>query len=320
MTEPVMTASALERHYDVSGGFLRASKTLKAVAGVEFALYPGKTLAVVGESGCGKSTLARMVTMIEEPTAGSLTLDGKPVVREDWASLRKSVQIVFQDPYGSLNPRQRIGTILEEPLKINRPDLGREDRTAKAREMLGLVGLRPEHFDRYPHMFSGGQRQRIAIARALMLDPKVLVLDEPVSALDLSIQSSVLNLLVDLQERLQLAYLFISHDLSVVRHVADELIVMYLGRAVEKGSRDAVFDAPSHPYTKALLSATPQADPRNKKARIKLQGELPSPLAIPDGCPFAPRCWKANDKCRAERPSLSQEAHSAACFYPEEGA
>jgi len=317
MTDPVMTATALERHYDISGGLLRPSKTLKAVAGVEFALYPGKTLAVVGESGCGKSTLARMVTMIEEPTAGSLTLDGKPVVPDDWASLRKSVQIVFQDPYGSLNPRQRIGTILEEPLKINRPDMSSKERTEKAREMLGLVGLRPEHFDRYPHMFSGGQRQRIAIARALMLDPKVLVLDEPVSALDLSIQSSVLNLLVDLQERLQLAYLFISHDLSVVRHVADELIVMYLGRAVEKGSRDAVFEAPLHPYTKALLSATPQADPRAKKERIKLEGELPSPLAIPDGCPFAPRCWKAQDKCRAERPTLSGDAHSAACFFPE---
>ena len=317
MTDPVMTATALERHYSVGGGLFRAPQTLKAVAGVEFALYPGKTLAVVGESGCGKSTLARMVTMIEEPTAGSLTLDGKAVVPEGWASLRKSVQIVFQDPYGSLNPRQRIGAILEEPLKINRPDMSREDRTAKAREMLGLVGLRPEHFDRYPHMFSGGQRQRIAIARALMLDPKVLVLDEPVSALDLSIQSSVLNLLVDLQERLQLAYLFISHDLSVVRHVADEVIVMYLGRAVEKGSRDAVFSGAFHPYTKALLSATPQADPRAAKQRIKLEGELPSPLAIPNGCPFAPRCWKVTDKCRSERPTLSNEAHSAACFYPE---
>jgi len=317
MTDPVMTATALARHYEISGGFFRKSKVLKAVAGVDFALYPGKTLAVVGESGCGKSTLARMVTMIEEPTEGSLTLDGKAVLPEGWASLRKSVQIVFQDPYGSLNPRQRIGTILEEPLKINRPDMSRKDRTAKAREMLGLVGLRPEHFDRYPHMFSGGQRQRIAIARALMLDPKVLVLDEPVSALDLSIQSSVLNLLVDLQERLQLAYLFISHDLSVVRHVADEVIVMYLGRAVEKGSRDAVFSSPFHPYTKALLSATPQADPRAAKERIKLEGELPSPLAIPLGCPFAPRCWKVQDICRAERPSLSGEAHSAACFFPE---
>ena len=319
MTDPVMTASALERHYDVGGGLFRAPRTLKAVAGVEFALYPGKTLAVVGESGCGKSTLARMVTMIEEPTAGTLALDGNPVVPDAWASLRKSVQIVFQDPYGSLNPRQRVGTILEEPLKINRPDMSSDERTQKAREMLGLVGLRPEHFDRYPHMFSGGQRQRIAIARALMLDPKVLVLDEPVSALDLSIQSSVLNLLQDLQERLQLAYMFISHDLSVVKHVADEVIVMYLGRAVEKGSRDAVFSAPLHPYTKALLSATPQADPRKAKERIKLEGELPSPLAIPDGCPFAPRCWKAQDKCRSAPPVLSSDAHAAACFFPENG-
>ncbi|MGH1331360.1 MAG: ABC transporter ATP-binding protein [Paracoccaceae bacterium] len=319
MTAPVMTATALERHYEVSGGLFRAARILKAVAGLDFALTPGKTLAVVGESGCGKSTLARMVTMIEAPTAGTLMLNGQTVTPQDWAALRKSVQIVFQDPYGSLNPRQRIGAILEEPLKINRPDMSPGERTAKARDMLGLVGLRPEHFERYPHMFSGGQRQRIAIARALMLDPKVLVLDEPVSALDLSIQSSVLNLLVDLQERLQLAYLFISHDLSVVRHVADEVIVMYLGRAVEKGSRDAVFNAPFHPYAKALLSATPQADPRAKKERIKLEGELPSPLAIPDGCPFAPRCWKAKDRCRAEQPSLSNAPHTAACFYPENG-
>lgn len=319
MTDPVMTATALERHYQVGGGLFRAPRTLKAVGGLEFALYPGKTLAVVGESGCGKSTLARMVTMIEEPTAGTLLLDGKPVVREDWASLRTSVQIVFQDPYGSLNPRQRVGMILEEPLKINRPEMSAKERTEKAREMLGMVGLRPEHFDRYPHMFSGGQRQRIAIARALMLDPKVLVLDEPVSALDLSIQSSVLNLLVDLQERMQLAYLFISHDLSVVRHVADEVIVMYLGRGVEKGSRDELFAAPFHPYTKALLSATPQADPRKTKERIKLDGELPSPLAIPQGCPFAPRCWKVQDKCRTTRPELSEEAHTAACFFPENG-
>ena len=319
MTDPVMTATALERHYEVRGGLFQKARTLKAVAGVDFRLYPGKTLAVVGESGCGKSTLARIVTMIEEPTEGTLTLDGKPVVPQDWAALRKSVQIVFQDPYGSLNPRQRVGTILEEPLKINRPDMSAADRTAKAREMLGLVGLRPEHFERYPHMFSGGQRQRIAIARALMLDPKVLVLDEPVSALDLSIQSSVLNLLLDLQERLQLAYLFISHDLSVVRHVADEVIVMYLGRAVERGSRDAIFQAPLHPYTKALLSATPQANPRVKKERIKLEGELPSPLSIPDGCPFAPRCWKVQDKCRDIRPSLTDDAHSAACFFTENG-
>ncbi|MCL3882173.1 dipeptide ABC transporter ATP-binding protein [Marivita sp. GX14005] len=316
MTTPVMHAKALQRHYEVGGGLFRKPRILKAVGGVDFDVTPGKTLAVVGESGCGKSTLARMVAMIEEPTDGTLTLDGKPVRREDWADLRQSVQIVFQDPYGSLNPRQRVGTILMEPLVIN-TDLPKADREAKAREMLNLVGLRPEHFDRYPHMFSGGQRQRIAIARALMLDPKVLVLDEPVSALDLSIQSAILNLLLELQERLQLAYLFISHDLSVVRHVADDVIVMYLGRAVEKGPKEALFAAPRHPYTVALLSATPQADPVADKKRIKLKGELPSPLAIPDGCPFAPRCWKAQDKCREELPLLGEGNHTAACFFPE---
>ncbi len=313
----VVEASGLQRHYAVSGGLLRPKRTLEAVAGLDFTLARGKTLAVVGESGCGKSTLARMVAMIEEPTAGSLMLDGKPVRREDWASLRQSVQIVFQDPYGSLNPRQRIGAILQEPLVINRPDMPRAEREAKAREMLQLVGLRPEHYDRYPHMFSGGQRQRIAVARALMLDPKVLVLDEPVSALDLSIQSAILNLLTELQDRLKLAYLFISHDLSVVRHVADDVIVMYLGRVVEKGPKEALFTAPRHPYTKALLSATPRANPDSNKERIKLTGELPSPLAIPDGCPFAPRCWKAQDRCRAERPEPENTAHSVACFFPE---
>jgi dipeptide transport system ATP-binding protein len=316
MNVPVMSAIKLTRHYDVGGSLFSKPQVLRAVAGLDFELFAGKTLAVVGESGCGKSTLARMITMIEEPTDGSLVLDGKAITPADWASLRSSVQIVFQDPYGSLNPRQRIGTILQEPLIINRPDLSANEREEKAREMLGLVGLRPEHFDRYPHMFSGGQRQRIAVARALMLDPKVLVLDEPVSALDLSIQSAILNLLVDLQDRLGLAYLFISHDLSVVKHVADDVIVMYLGRAVEKGSKDMVFAAPKHPYTKALLSATPQADPSIKSERIKLEGELPSPLDVITGCPFAPRCWKVQDICRRDRPDLTgARAHQAACHF-----
>ncbi len=224
---------------------------------------------------------------------------------------------MFQDPYGSLNPRQRVGAILEEPLKINRPDISAAERTAKARDMLLRVGLRAEHFDRYPHMFSGGQRQRIAVARALMLDPKVLVLDEPVSALDLSIQSQILNLLVDLQDKLGLAYLFISHDLSVVKHMADDVIVMYLGRPVEVGPKAELFAAPKHPYTKALLSATPTADPKARKERIKLEGELPSPINVPPGCAFAPRCWKAQDKCRASRPLLEGTSHQAACFFPE---
>lgn len=314
---PVLTAEHLARHYEVRGGLFSKPAVVRAVQDIDFTLHAGRTLAVVGESGCGKSTLARLVTMIEQPTGGTLTLDGQKVEPSNWASLRQSVQIVFQDPYGSLNPRQRIGQILMEPLTINRPAMSRAEKEAKARNMLSLVGLRPEHFDRYPHMFSGGQRQRIAIARALMLDPKVLVLDEPVSALDLSIQSSILNLFIDLQERLGLAYLFISHDLSVVKHVADEVMVIYLGRAVERGSKAEVFANPRHPYTKALLSATPVADPEAVKERIKLSGELPSPLSVPKGCAFAPRCWKVSERCRQELPVLSGDTHQAACFHPD---
>ncbi len=316
MSGAVVVADHLARHYEVGGSMLRKGRVLRAVDDVSFTLAPRRTLAVVGESGCGKSTLARLVSLIEEPTSGRLELDGGEVGRDDWARLRTTVQIVFQDPYGSLNPRQRVGTILEEPLAINRRDIPRAERAEKAREMLRLVGLRPEHFDRYPHMFSGGQRQRIAIARALMLDPKVLVLDEPVSALDLSIQSAILNLLVDLQERLGLAYLFISHDLSVVRHIADDIIVMYLGRSVEMGPKSRVFAAPKHPYTKALLSATPSADPALRKERIKLSGEIPSPLDDLPGCRFAPRCWKAQDVCRATRPPMEGGTHAAACYFP----
>ena len=316
MSDPIIIAQNLSRSYDVKRGLLSAPRKLHALADVSFTLQPGKTLAVVGESGCGKSTLARVITMIEPPTGGSFSVQGTAGTAENWASLRTSVQIVFQDPYGSLNPRQRVGAILEEPLKINRPEMSAAERTARARDMLGLVGLRPEHFDRYPHMFSGGQRQRIAVARALMLDPKVLVLDEPVSALDLSSQSQILNLLVDLQDRLGLAYLFISHDLSVVRHMADDVIVMYLGRAVEMGPKAQIFATPHHPYTKALLSATPVADPTAHKTRIKLQGELPSPMNVPAGCAFAPRCWKAQSRCQSERPILGT-AGQAACFFPE---
>ncbi|NRB16044.1 MAG: dipeptide ABC transporter ATP-binding protein [Rhodobacteraceae bacterium] len=316
MSHPVVSARGLQRFYDVKEGFLSKPRILRALSGIDFDLHPGKTLAIVGESGCGKSTLARLVTMIEQPTAGTLMIEGKEVQPSDWASLRKSVQIVFQDPYGSLNPRQRISAILMEPLVINRPDMSAEERDAKAREMLALVGLRPEHYERYPHMFSGGQRQRISIARALMLSPKILVLDEPVSALDVSIQSQILNLLVELQDRLGLAYLFISHDLSVVRHFADDVIVMYLGRAVERASKDALFAHPRHPYSKALLSTTPRADPEAKRERIKLEGELPSPLDDLPGCAFAPRCWLARDSCRAQRPQLEGDDHQVACFHP----
>ncbi len=317
MTEPVLIAENLTQEYVLKGGLFGKDRIVRALTDASFQLEPGKTLAVVGESGCGKSTLARCITMIEEPVAGTFMLNGTAAGPETRADLRTTVQIVFQDPYGSLNPRQRCGQILEEPLVINRPDLSAGERTRRAREMLDLVGLRPEHFDRYPHMFSGGQRQRIAVGRALMLEPKVLVLDEPVSALDLSIQSQILNLLVDLQERLGLAYLFISHDLSVVKHVADDVIVMYLGRPVEVASKEDLFVHQRHPYTKALLSATPVADPMNKKERIKLKGELPSPVNIPPGCPFSPRCWKATDICRVDRPDLTTGPHAVACHHPE---
>ncbi|MBI2720026.1 MAG: dipeptide ABC transporter ATP-binding protein [Rhizobiales bacterium] len=302
----VLTARNLARYYSVSRGAFAQPATLKALDGASFTLDRGKTLAVVGESGCGKSTLARLVTMIEQPTSGSLAIAGEEIVGASAATLRvlrPKVQIVFQNPYGSLNPRQKIGHALEEPLLVNTA-MGRVERTAKARAMMASVGLRPEHYDRYPHMFSGGQRQRIAIARALMLDPEVLVLDEPVSALDVSIQAQVLNLIAELQDRLQLAYLFISHDLSVVKHIANDVMVMYLGRVVEQGPRQAIFDTPQHPYTQALLSATPQPDPSRKRDRIVLKGELPSPLAPPSGCTFHPRCPIAMEICRSRNPAL----------------
>ncbi|UFW78739.1 MULTISPECIES: peptide ABC transporter ATP-binding protein [Rhizobium] len=315
MTGAVLEGRDLARFYTVNRGLFKADATVKALNGVSFSLHSGKTLAVVGESGCGKSTLARLVTMIEDPTAGELLIDGKPARVGD-RSLRSQVQIVFQNPYGSLNPRQKVGAILEEPLKIN-TNLDAAARRRKVEEMMARVGLRPEHHGRYPHMFSGGQRQRIAIARALMLRPKVLVLDEPVSALDLSIQAQVLNLLMDLQKEMGLAYLFISHGLSVVHHIADEVMVMYLGRPIETGPAAEVFARPRHPYTAALLSATPIADPEREKTRIRLQGELPSPLKPPSGCHFNPRCWKAQDYCRQVSPELRGEgAQQYACHFP----
>ncbi len=327
-TEPLIAAVDISRFYSVGGGPFGKAATVRALSEASFSLEAGRTLAVVGESGCGKSTLARVVTLIESPSEGELTIDGHHITPGSTgaqASLRTSIQIVFQDPFSSLNPRQRIGSILEEPLLINRLDMSAAARAEKSREMLKLVGLRPEHYGRYPHMFSGGQRQRIAIARALMLDPRILVLDEPVSALDLSIQSQILNLLVDLQERLNLAYLFISHDLSVVRHMANDMMVMYLGRVVESGDARTLFESPKHPYTKALLSATPVADPTHVSSRIRLEGELPSPLNPPSGCAFNPRCWKVNERCRAERPVLgaggdavvaSMATQRFACHFP----
>lgn len=314
----VLDLRGITRHYHISRGPFSPELTVKAVDGVSFTLLAGKTLAVVGESGCGKSTLARVITMIESPTAGRLLIAGEDVASADQETLkrlRSEVQIVFQDPFGSLNPRQRVGSILAEPLLLNRPDMTRADRREAALAMMKRVGLRPEYYDRYPHMFSGGQRQRIAIARALMLNPRIVVLDEPVSALDLSVQAQVLNILVDLQQEFGLAYVFISHSLSVVRHIADEVVVMYLGRPVEHGARDVVFDRPRHPYSRALLSATPVADPARQKERIRLRGEMPSPIDPPAGCAFHPRCPLAFDRCRRERPDLVVKGDvRVACF------
>ncbi|MGL4488575.1 MAG: dipeptide ABC transporter ATP-binding protein [Rhizobiaceae bacterium] len=318
----IVTAGDLQRFYKVRKGILSKPMELQALAGASFSVEAGKTLAVVGESGCGKSTLARVLTMIEPASSGSLVIDGKTVTGasgEMLASLRSTVQIVFQNPYGSLNPRQKIGDIIEEPLIIN-TTLSAAERKAKVVDMLREVGLRPEHAGRYPHMFSGGQRQRIAIARALVLNPKVLVLDEPVSALDVSIQAQILNLLGDLQERHGLTYIFISHDLAVVRHVADDVMIMYLGRPVEKASVEEVFANPKHPYTRALLSATPIADPSRRGKRIKLTGELPSPFNPPKGCAFNPRCSHARDVCRQNAPVMSATgAAEVACFGVSEG-
>jgi len=302
----VLEAQNLHRHYAVRRGLFAKPATVHALAGVSFQVQAGKTLAVVGESGCGKSTLARLLTMIEAPTQGRLLIDGQDVVNADAnqrQALRRAVQIVFQNPYGSLNPRQTVGNALMEPLLVN-GEADASQREHAAREMLRQVGLREEHFGRYPHMFSGGQRQRIAIARALMLKPRVLVLDEPVSALDVSIRAQVLNLLVDLQQAMGVAYVFISHDLGVVRHVADEVMVMYLGRAVEQGPRATIFNVPQHPYTQALLSATPTVDAAARRQRIILQGELPSPISPPSGCAFHTRCPIAEARCKLTTPEL----------------
>lgn len=288
-----------------------------ALDGVSFNLERGKTLAVVGESGCGKSTLGRLLTMIETPTGGELYYQGQDLLKHDPQAQklrRQKIQIVFQNPYGSLNPRKKVGQILEEPLLIN-TSLSKEQRREKALSMMAKVGLKTEHYDRYPHMFSGGQRQRIAIARGLMLDPDVVIADEPVSALDVSVRAQVLNLMMDLQQELGLSYVFISHDLSVVEHIADEVMVMYLGRCVEKGTKDQIFNNPRHPYTQALLSATPRLNPDDRRERIKLTGELPSPLNPPPGCAFNARCRRRFGPCIQLQPQLKDYGGQlVACF------
>ena len=301
---PLLEAHDLAHHYRLSRGYLRGHATVRALDGVTFALDAGRTLAVVGESGCGKSTLARQVTMVETPTSGSLRIDGIDVALADAAQrrrLRPQVQMVFQNPYASLNPRRSVGALLEEPLVFQRrgsPDERREGALA----MMRRVGLRPEHYGRYPHMFSGGQRQRIAVARALMLRPRLVVADEPISALDVSIQAQVLNLLLDLQQELRIAYLFIAHNLQVVRHIADTVMVMYAGKAVEQGPKDAIFTRPLHPYTQALLASTPSLRRGRRAARSVASGEPPSPLAPAGGCAFRARCPRAIERCATEVP------------------
>ena len=304
--EVVLEARALARHYAVSTGFMKPKALVRALDGVSFTLEAGRTLAVVGESGCGKSTLARQLTMIEAPTGGQLMLDGADVTQADTAQrkqLRQRVQMVFQNPYASLNPRKKIGHALEEPLAIN-TDASAAQRREQATAMMSRVGLRPEHVARYPHMFSGGQRQRIAIARALMLAPRIVVLDEPVSALDVSIQAQVLNLLMDLQDQTRVAYVFISHNLAVVELIADEVLVMYLGKVVERAPKPVLFATPRHPYTRALLASTPRIDKAARQERPALGGELPSPLNPPSGCAFHKRCPFVVDRCRVDVPVL----------------
>ncbi len=305
---PLLEARDVAKHYVVSRGFMRPKGLVRALDGVTFAVEQGRTLAVVGESGCGKSTLARQVTMIERPTSGTLLLDGQDVAKADAATrkrLRPVVQMIFQNPYASLNPRKKVGTLLEEPLVIN-TGLAAPARRERAAAMMARVGLRPEHYVRYPHMFSGGQRQRIAVARALMLHPRLVVADEPVSALDVSIQAQVLNLLMDLQQEMGIAYLFISHNLQVVRHIADTVLVMYLGKVFEYGPKPDVFARPAHPYTRALMASTPSLDPGARGRRAALHGELPSPLNPPPGCPFHRRCPNAIEICKVEMPPLQR--------------
>jgi dipeptide transport system ATP-binding protein len=305
---PVMRAVDLARHYSVSKGFLQGHATVKALNGVSFDVFAGRTLAVVGESGCGKSTLARQLTLIEPPTSGALFIDGADAAQANaaqLATLRQRVQMVFQNPYASLNPRKTIAAALEEPLIINTP-LSKGERRDRLLQMMERVGLRPEHAQRYPHMFSGGQRQRVAVARAMMLQPAIVVADEPTSALDVSIQAQILNLFMDLQAATQTAYVFISHNLAVVQHVAHDVMVMYFGAAVEQGPKAQVLGTPLHPYTQALLGAVPVLRQADRRPRIALLGEMPSPLNPPTGCAFHTRCPLAQARCKAEVPLLRE--------------
>jgi oligopeptide transport system ATP-binding protein len=327
VTEVILEVRDLVKHFPIRQGILfkRTIGQIKAVDGVSLDLHKGETLGVVGESGCGKSTLAKVLMNLERPTSGSVKYKGKDVFSLSAAEqrrLRRNIQLVMQDPYTSLNPRMTVGDIVGEPYNIHREVAPKRSRRGKVRELLDVVGLNPEHINRYPHQFSGGQRQRIGIARALALNPEIIVCDEPVSALDVSIQAQVMNLLERLQNEFGLSYIFIAHDLSVVRHIADRVAVMYLGKIVELGTEDEIYEGPTHPYTQALLSAVPVPDPtiRQHKAIIRLEGDVPSPANPPSGCRFRTRCWKAEAICAEKEPALElrqRSNHPSACHFAE---
>ncbi|MFI0784490.1 ABC transporter ATP-binding protein [Streptomyces lydicus] len=333
--EPLLEVRDLVKHFPLTRGvvFRKQVGAVKAVDGVSFTLRKGETLGIVGESGCGKSTVAKMLVALERPTAGRIRYRGEDISRlsgRAMKAVRRNIQMVFQDPYTSLNPRMTVGDIIGEPYEIHPEVAPKGDRRRKVRELLDVVGLNPEYINRYPHQFSGGQRQRIGIARGLALRPEIIVADEPVSALDVSVQAQVVNLLEQLQDEFDLSYVFIAHDLSVVRHLSDRVAVMYLGRIAETGTDEQIYDHPTHPYTQALLSAVPVPDPdaRGARDRILLTGDVPSPADPPSGCPFRTRCWKARDVCAEVVPPLAVPAvfaadegpvrHPSACHFAEE--
>ena len=336
MVGELLTVTGLTRHFPVTRGavFQRSVARVRAVDGIDFTVPAGQTLGIVGESGCGKTTTGRMIARLDEPTSGKIVFDGRDITHlrpGQMRPLRREIGMIFQDPYSSLNPRHTVGTIVGAPLRVQRVPTEHGVKRA-VQELLESVGLNPEHYNRYPHEFSGGQRQRIGIARTLALRPKLIVADEPVSALDVSIQAQVINLLDDLQDRLGLSYVIIAHDLAVVRHISDRVAVMYLGKIMEMASRDDLYASPRHPYTVALLSAVPVPEPvtagpngdRVRRKRIRLKGDVPSPLNPPAGCRFRTRCWKAQDICEAIEPSLASAGpsgpapgHWVACHFPE---